>query len=297
MATDQLLRLSSPSDSLDLYTWVNRGPGMPGLEALAEVKGFGITGQTNHWFEGAGDGATYRGSRILPREIELPIFVREIDRSKLNDLMSRISQIVSPRLAPARLDFGLPGGETWYTYVVRESGGDYVRRSKDSNNQTWYKTVLMFKAGDPFWTRTNSTNFIVTQDTSGRGLLPNLAELQVSFSGAFGQLTVTNPGDSPTKPFWTLNGPFTHVQLIGPNGEQLVWNGTIAAGKKLYIDVRNSTVIDSDGVNRYDGLSTSPAPIFWRLDPGQSPVTVVMDGTTVASYALCQFWPRRWGVI
>lgn len=295
MATDQILTLSSASDSIDLYTWVNKGVGVPGWEALAGVKGFGMTEQVNHWFEGAGDGEVYRGSRVLGREIELPVYAQEKSRAGLNALLSRMSQIMSPDVAPFRLQYGLPGGELWYIDAVRESGGDYVRTTKDSDNRTFLKTVFMLRSGNPYWTRQEPEGFIVTEDKSGRGLLPNLAKLELSYSGAFGNFAINNSGDAKVSPYVTLNGPFTKVTMIGPGGLTLVWTGNILAGQKIFIDMKNGTVRDANGVNRYNGLGLSPK--FWQIMPGATNVTVVLENTTSETYALFQWWPRRWAVV
>lgn len=298
--TDQLLTLSDELDTIDLYSWLSKTPDAPGFEALAGIKGFGMTDQTNRWFEGAGNGALYRSSRVLPRILEIPLWAAEEDREALNNLLSRLSRMLhprDPRLPAVRLTFGLPGGQTWYLGVVRESGGDYVRGGTDSDNNTWFKSSLTLKAGNPYWTRSSAESFVVTEDDSGRGLLPWLAKLELSFSGAFGEFTVNNPGDVPAKPLWIMHGPFTKVIMINKAGRSLVWEGDINNATRLFIDVETSTVIDSTGLNRYNGLVDDPAPKFWNIDPGESKITVVLEGTSSETYALCQWWPQRWAVI
>jgi hypothetical protein len=292
VVTDRTLTLSSAIDTIDLYTWAHNGPLTPGVQATGGAKGFGWTAQTNRWFEGAGHGATYRGTRILPRDMEIPLWIQERDRDKLNDLLGRLSLMFNPRYAPVRLTYGLPGNELWYTDVVREAGGDYTRRV-ESDNTKWLKSVINLRAGVPYWSRVVPDSFIVQEDTSGRGLMPNLAELQVSFRGAFGAFTVANVGDADSLPSWQLLGPFTHFKATGPLGENLEWYGTVALGESLTIV--NGTVRDQAGVNRYDGLEDSPK--FWKIAPGTATVSVIMDGTTSATRAIGQWTPRKWAVI
>jgi hypothetical protein len=279
MSADQILTLSNQFDTIDLYTWLNQGEGGEGLEALGGILGFGMTGQKNHWSEGAGHGALYRGSRILPREMSIPLRAQARDRGKLNEVLSRMSSMFLPDNGLVRLTYGLPGGETWYCDVIREGGGDFARRSKDSNNRTWYKATVLLKAGDPFWSRNTPGVLVVTQDTSGRGLLPMLAELQLSFTRAFGSITITNPGNVVSPLEWEANGPFTELILTGSNGEVLHWIGEIDAGEGLRI--RRGRVLDFTGANRYDGLQ--PSPKFWGIAPGVSQITVQAEGTSLGA--------------
>jgi hypothetical protein len=295
MSDDTQLIISGGNGlAIDLYPWLHGSD--EGIEALEGITGFGLPGVTNRWFEGAGDGATWRGSRTLPREIDLPFTAQAGDRAGLLAMMSNLARILDPSNGAARLDYALPDGDLWFANVVREGGGDWKRGArKDSDKDKFVNSYITLKAGDSFWTRTRPEQFDVRQDTSGRGLMPYLAKLEVSSSGAFGSRDVVNIGDAPAWPIWKLTGPFLTLAFTGPKGEALTWSGNIAAGNGLTIDAKNGTVIDYNGVNRYDGLG--PAPKFWTIAPGESVVSVIATGTSSTTLIKCTWQPRRWLVV
>jgi hypothetical protein len=280
--------ISSGALSVDLYPWLK---GNKGIEALAGIKGFGWPDVVNRWFEGAGDGAVFRGSRTLPRDIDLPLTAEADDRAGLLSMLSTLALILDPYDGTARIDFMLPDGELWFVDVVREGGGDWDRM-KDTDNDKYINTVVSLRAGDPFWTRTRPDQFTVRQDASGRGLMPYIAKLEVSSSGAFGIRDVVNIGDARAWPFWTLKGPFTSFTFVGPKGETIAWSGSILVGNGIYIDTKNGTLKDFNGVNKYDGLAS--APKFWSIAPGTAVVSATMLGTSAVSEAKAEWSPRRW---
>lgn len=292
------LYLSKGENTIDLYGWLH---GVDGYEALAGILGFGWPDQENRWFEGSGDGATFRGGRILPRDIDLPMLVEGKDRAEVNARLSVLATVLDPRTGPARLSFGMPDNELWFVDVVREGGGNWSRNSEESDNRTYVKFVLTLRAGDPYWTRQRAESFDVRQDDSGRGLLPDLAELQLSDAGAFGERQVENVGDAEAFPIWTANGPFTELLLVGPNGETIHWKGSnselgsIETSNGLIIDIKRGTVYDFNGENRYDGLE--PSPQMWTISPGNSTVSVQALGVTSDSLIVARWRPRRWMVM
>jgi hypothetical protein len=54
-----------------------------GAQAVAGLTGFGLPPVSVQWSEGAGDGATYQGRRIAPRDIDLPLHIAVPDRLAL----------------------------------------------------------------------------------------------------------------------------------------------------------------------------------------------------------------------
>lgn len=287
------LTLSGGGIEIDLYSWMKNHT-LDGAEALEGITGFGLPPQTPRWFEGAGDGAIHRGTRVLPRDIEIPLVVQGADRRILNDMLSKVARVLDPRWSPARLSFGLPEGDSWSLEVVRTEGGDWEREREVTDNETWVVTQISLRAGQPFWVRDRSEHFEVSQDMTGRGLMPKLAELQLSSGGAFGTRTVENIGDADAWPIWTIKGPFSRFKFTGPRGEILEWTGTIAANEGLIVDSKAGTIKDFNGVNRYNGLSSGPR--FWSIAPGSSRVTVEASDAGAGSHILCEWKPRRWMV-
>jgi len=293
------LRLEGGGKIINLYAWLNSK--VKGHEALAGILGFGMPGVENFWFDGAGSGSTWRGARVKRRTIQLPMKVYAANRSELNELLSDLAVALDPVIARdettrgvARLYFGMPDDREWFVDVVRVSGGDWSRKV-DSDDRTFFKTTLVLEAADAFWTRNSPEEFIVRQDADGPTLLPRMAKLRVGSAAVFGEREVTNIGDTYAWPTFEIRGPITSFLLVGPNGERVEWEGTLAEGETITLDMRSSVIEDDTETNRYDGLL--PAPRFWAIAPGTSQVGVQADGITSESRIIANWWPRRWGVV
>ena len=295
MANNQIMTLGRGTNIVDLYSW-SHGSFNHGYEALEGTEGFGLPPVLNRYFEGAGDGAIYRGSRVLPRVLLVPLVAHESNRAGLDLLLSRLAVILAPdRSTPSTLRYTGPDTHVWYLEVVREDGGDYIRKTLESDRKTYFKTHLGLKAGDPYWTREDAESFTLQQDASGRGLLPYLAKLEVSSGKVFGTLTPENTGDAPAWPMWTIGGPITSLTLTGPKGEVLSWSGSITVGQKLIIDTKRGTIVDQAGVNRYNELG--PAPQFWSIPADEAPISISTGGTTGTTYITAEWKPRKWSMI
>lgn len=293
------LRMAGGGQNIDLYPWLSAKA--RGSEALAGIIGFGLPAVENQWFDGAGSGRTWRGSRVGSRLISLPLKVFAANRTDLTSQLSELSTTLDPFTphpdianGAARLYFGMADDKEWFVEVVRAGGGDWARK-RDSDDRTYFKTTLGLEAGDPFWTRNDPERFEVVQTPSGNPLLPRIAKLRVASSAVTGTREVTNIGDTWAWPIITLKGPATGFTLIGPNGETLEWTGVVGSGDTITVDMRNNTIEDQNGVNKYGGLA--PAPRFWYIAPGTSEVNVIIEDMTVDSRMVAQWWPRRWAVL
>lgn len=294
----ETLRLLGGGRDIDLYPWLTAKA--KGVEALAGIVGFGLPQVENQWFEGAGSGSTWRGSRVGRRVVNLPMKVYAENRTDLTALLSDLSVALDPFIAPvgsrgaARLFFGMADDKEWFLDVVRGGGGEWARKI-DSDDRTYFKTTIQLEAGDPFWTRNEPENFEVRVTPSGTPLLPLIARLRVGSAAVSGTREVSNIGDTWAWPTITIKGPATGVTLIGPNGEVLNWTGSLLISDTMKIDMRANTVENQNGVNLYGGLAA--APRFWYIAPGLSSVQVVVNGMTIDSVLNAQWWPRRWAVI
>lgn len=261
-----------------------------GASALAGITGLGIPAVAGSWFEGAGDGAVWRGSRVLARDLDVPILLDGGSADQVQALLSRVATILSPKTGLARLTL-VRDGERWFADVARVSGGDWSSGTT-SDGERWVATLLSLRAGDPFWTREDASSFEVKVSTAGRGLLPKLASMRLTSSQAMGSRTVENPGDAEAYPVWEIVGPGSNFTATSASGEVLRWEGTLAIGETLTIDTQAGTVVDGTGVNRYDKMSA--APRFWSIEPGTSAVSVTLDGATTDSRITASWRPRRW---
>lgn len=283
------LVLESTTDAFDLDDILMKGEG---VQAVAGASGFGLPDVSVQWLEGAGDGAVYRGVRVLPRDIDLPLFFATANRAKLQALLSRFARMMA---GPMTLKLVEDDGTFWSAQVRRVGGGSYIW-GQDTIGERELSTVVTLRAGDPFWTYSRPFSQYVFSAVSGRGLLKTrLSKLQISSSQAIGTMLLENIGDAVAFPVWTVTGPGSNFEARLPNGIGFTWTATLAAGETLIVDTKSGTVRDGTGANRYAGLST--APRLFGIPPGRTSVTASMIGTSAGSSITCSWQPRKWMVI
>lgn len=257
------------------------------IRLLRGASGFGMPRVATHWFEGAGDGARFDGERVLPRDLDLPLWVPGGSPEPLRQLVHVLA--AGPDLVFTDVD-----GEAWSCQTRRTGGGDW-RWGRDTDGRRGLQTVVTLRAGDPFWVRERAASFEVAPSIAPEAFLDNLAALPVASSQAFGTRTMVNPGTAPSEPVWIITGPGDHFKTVSPTGEVLEWNGTLAAGQTLTINTRLGTAVDQDGVSQYASF-THPAR-FWKVPPGTHEVEVLFENVTPGVSRIQAFWqPRSWVV-
>ena len=263
------------------------------VRAGLDVRGMGMPPVSTQWFEGAGDGASYRGARVLARVLDVPFKVYGANRAEVWDRVSLIARIFAPLAGDVRLTIELDG-EEWYVDVRRTGGGDWVW-GEDTDGATYLKTIVTVQAGDPFWQRTNEESKQIILAGLGRGLLktpsPRLSALRVSTTAAFGTVTFSNSGDVDAFGQWRVTAPFTDFALISGLGEELIFEDAKATGW-IDVDMELGTITDELGANRYDGLAATPR--FWSIPPGESEADVLVTAATSASKITVIWSPRKW---
>jgi len=264
-----------------------------GVKLQRALRGTGLPPVQNQWFEGAGNGASLRGARVLARQMSLPFKVEGLTRQAVWDNYSKLALIFAPEAGDVIMTINLDGA-VWYNTFVREGGGDFDW-DEDTDGTSFIKTVISVKAGDPYFTRVESASLNIVLQGLGRGLLKgatSLNKLQLSTNNAFGSVLFTNPGDVKVYPKWTLNGPFDGFTFTSPLGEVLNWVGAITLGHWIKIDAELGTIVDDTGANKYGGFTGVPR--FWAVPAGSSTASIVMLNATAASSAVALWNPKKW---
>jgi hypothetical protein len=274
--------LENETDSLDLDSVAQNGYGVQ----LLRLSGVGLPPVSVQWVEGAGDGATYRSSRALPRDQDMELDIKGTTRAELRQYLSRLAAILAK---PATLRLQDEDGSDWSLTVVRVGGGDFsYTAGKD------VQTVLTVRSGDPFWTASNASTAQVGGGSGVGSFVSSLLTMPLASSQAIGTISMENIGDVAAYPIWEVYGPGNNFKAISPTGETLWWTGSLSAGEKLIIDTKAGTVVDGTGANRYSSMAT--APRFWPVPPGTFTATASLLDTTSASKIVCSWRARRWMV-
>lgn len=285
------LVLESPRGNFDLNGIAKTGEG---VQAVAGLTGLGLPSRSVQWLEGAGDGALFRGKRVMSRDIDIPLHFLAKDRAALKDMLSRFAYIVSDEVTIRLVDDD--DVESWYVKAHLVGGGEYTY-GDDTIGESDFKTVVTFRSGDPYWTSSMVSSASVANAGAGRGLLNgSLTKMKVAASQAIGTFTLNNEGDATAYPVWKITGPGSGLEIKNvATGERFTWTGTLTAGQTLYIDTQSGLVTDDLGANRYDLMG--PAPRLWSIPPGSSQAYVALINTTSASKIEATWRARKWLVI
>ncbi|MFI5942207.1 phage tail family protein [Streptomyces uncialis] len=278
------LALISPSDVLDLSEGEMSGVG---YQALAGVTGMGLPQLSAQWLEGAGDGASYRGRRVLPRDIDIPLDIVGRDRTHLSELVTRLVRVLADECTLTVTD---SSGARWST-PVRWTGGGAIDPGAGQRDA---QTVITLRAPSPYFLAEAGQTVTIGGATAAP-FLSALSAMPLAASQAIGDVQLTNDGDVAAYPVFQVYGPGDNFKAIGPDGQTLHYTGTITATGSITVDMGAGTVRDGSGANVYRYLAT--APRFWSVPPGTSTVSVALLNTTAASRIVVSWRPRKWVVI
>ena len=228
-----------------------------GTQALSGLTGTGLPPVQVQWLEGAGDGAKFRGRRVLARPIDLPLYTASTSRRKLKALARELSIALGDecrlRLRDSEEEFD------WIANVVRTGGGDFVY-GEDTTGEYDLSLVVTLQAGNPFWLQDRTVRVSAKPVEGGT------------------EFKLNNPGSAPAFPKWTLTGPGIDFTLTSSRGQQIVYGDLIDVGEQRIIDTESAQITDQDGVPRYDGVAGAPS--MFSLPPGRSTVVVTVDQTS-----------------
>lgn len=215
-------------------------------------------------------GGALRHIATRPREIELPIIVRE---TNLTDLMIKVAQV---------RDWFYPGNElNRYGGYLRITPPDgelrqifcYPREGLEGDLEAggliFTQLVITLVAPNPYFTAPDEETASWTNDSN-----PQFE-------------SIINSGELETYPVWKIHGPATSVNInnlstgLGWLYADSLAGWSIPSGKYLQIDTRPASqrttlpVIDSDGVNRYSSFHR--ASTMFKFSAGQNDLSIAGD--------------------
>lgn len=241
------------ADTLILDDMLNEEEG--GIQALPGMSGVGLPPLTTQWSEGAGDGGTFRDQRVPPRDVDIPLELRGVDRTDLVAQVNKLSIAVSGNFRLRLYDTETT--ESRWLGPCRRVGGQTFAIGVDTDGIYFARMVITIRAADPYWTR---------------------GEVEISRTGSAAEATtiaVDNPGTAPSYPVWELRGPMGDFRATNHRGESWRYNAYIPNGTTVYVDCERGTVRTQDGDSRYSNMA--PSPRFFALEPGEHPVDIITD--------------------
>lgn len=280
------LELSSASDRLSLDGFEMEGVG---FQALAGATGLGLPQLSVQWLEGAGDGAAYRGRRVLPRDIDIPLDIVGRNRAHLSELVTRLARVLADESGLTLTYIDSEGGR-WSTPVAWIGGGEMDAGAGTRDVQT----VITLRAPSPYFLAESPQTVTIGGATAG-AFLSSMSSMPLASSQAIGSVQLSNEGDVPAYPTFQVFGPGDNFKAIGPKGQTLHYTGAITSTGSINVDMGTGVVRDGAQTNVYRYLA--PAPSFWAVPPGTSTVSVSLLNTTAASKIVVSWRPRKWVVI
>lgn len=266
-------------------------PGIPGTYRLMTgTVGFGMVPDQVRYSASASGGGWYRGHRVGMRTPTLVIEINAADRADMNVKLRALADVVDADNSP-QLVAAITGDDTYrmafqVTDTDPNSYGDSGERVTD-----W---TLGCTVPRPYWVADTPYSINVTQGAAVPGIVPDLAELPVSASAAFGVFNIENKGDAPAPITWVITGPGGPT-TVTVGGKTFTYNAVLSAADVITITrtALGWTVTDQTGANKYASLVRSPPPKFPSAPRGVSPAVVTMASTTTASRVQGFFNPLR----
>ena len=248
------------------------------------------------------DGAAYLGYQVQPREVFMVVRVYnaagsqdwvEHDRRFWRGMLPAYPGLRSP----GRLTVTHPNGDQRWLELYPQPKGDHEFQV-DPTRRGWQSYGCYFTAFRPFWlgpkmpARTFSG--VGSAGFFGGAVGGQGAPFVIGDQGVFGAATISNPGDEPAWPVYTLHGPFSQVK-IGTMDSSATIAIDVPAGASIVVDTdpMAQTIADADG-NLVMPKSLSGAP-FTPVMPGVNvPLVAEMTGSGSVGVELQPLYHRAW---
>ncbi|WP_077601571.1 phage tail family protein [Oceanobacillus sojae] len=203
---------------------------------LIRVEGIGDTEATTQMqkvpFQ---DGASYIGSILEDKPIEIELKITGDNEQDLNAKRRYFASVFNPKLGVGTLRY-ISGGDVKEIDAVAESVPNFPD-GQTNRKPLFQKALLYIRAPYPYWRDPNQTSQPL-QAYSGNLTMPNTFPIEMGRSGS--HTTLYNSGDIPAPVRIDIQGPVANPQIINrTNGDWLRVNRSIAADEILHIDTTN----------------------------------------------------------
>jgi phage-related protein len=242
-------------------------------------------------------GARFRNLKTLPREVDLPLFVRSTSEVGLRFLLRTLRHALDPARGDGRLRVTAPDGSQRYL-TCRYTGPWTGDLSADAYYVSALQFLATFQALDPYFYDPGPQ---VVTFAIGTTIVPFFPffPLHLNASGVLGDITVSNTGDVEAHPLWTITGPGSNIILrnlsVIPQAVLEV-DTSLTTGQQLIVDTRpgHKTVVGPGGTNLYGAVNASSQ--LWSLPVGSNTLRVEVTGATVDTAVRLEWTPRFLGI-
>jgi phage-related protein len=237
------------------------------------------------------EGARIRRTKVMPREIAVPVLFTGTTPSDLRQQMRAITRKMYPALGDGRLVCTAPDGEVREVVCRYRDGLQGDETTNDSGQLTTMGLLVFRAAEDPFWRAQTPTEESFTSGTPPE-FFP-IFPLVLAASSLFGDITLTNDGDVEAWPVWTITGHGSGLALTyAATGERLSMSTVLGDGETIVIDTRPGvkTLTKNDGSNLWPDFD--PTGSLFAFQPGPITVTVYLVDSTEDSSVAVSFRPR-----
>lgn len=223
-------------------------------------------------------GARHRLTLHMEHDFILPINVRSTSLAGLRTALRALMYAMNPTRGSGIVRVSTVLGDLREIECYYVTGLE-VAENADKSGRYGQQCYVTFRAYDPYW-RDISDTAATWQVTATPNFFP-FFPLRLTSSAIVVHATVSNGGDVPTWPVWTIIGPGSGIVLQnGTTGEEITFLTTVlGVGQTISIDTRpgNKTVTRNDGTNLFSDLD--PLSTLWQLQQGANVVNLQMAGT------------------
>lgn len=224
-----------------------------------------------------------------PRQIELTFWHSPAcDRQAYWDTRFALHEIFRPnRGGELMVTFIMPNGDQRALMVRADPGLEFPA---EEDNHWAINEQVNFTAFDPIWfdPDTTNTDILLTESINTDLVFPFTFPFTFGTSGLiFSSGVITYPGTWRTYPTITLTGPYTSARITNlDTGAVITMVVPTSAGDTRILDLTpgNQSIVDSNGVSRYNELGTDSNLIAFNIRPdpevtdGQQTIQVIMQG-------------------
>lgn len=236
-------------------------------------------------------GVRRRDTVVLPRTIDLPLYVEQDTDSQLRQLIRDIQNWFNPLKGDGRLRVTAPDGRRVQTYC-RLVDTMQIVQSDETQGVLWQDIILSLRGFDPYWydVIANNSTFVSPAVVAFFPGTPfRLSQSGISATSA----PIVNDGDLEAWPIFTIQGPGTGIILTNlDTGEkvQILSDVVLTEGEFLIIDSFKHTVKKLDGTNLYSHITSDS--IFWPLYVGTNNVKMEVSSISTNSKVTITFTRR-----